>query len=75
MEITLGLLAASMPILGGFFKTHSVDSIVKGARSIFSLGSSASSRSQSLDNSKGMSENPVSLQSKESGSIHREGVV
>lgn len=52
LEITLGLLAACMPTLRGLCRTKSVDSVVRGVRSLFSVrsGSSSGSIKNSLGN-------------------------
>lgn len=63
MEITLGLLASCLPTLRGLFKTHSMDSVVKNVRSIFSL------RSRSSSSKIGYSENSGA---KRSGSLNRD---
>jgi len=51
MEITLGLFAACLPTLRGLFRSESADSLIKGVRSLFTVGSASISKSK-LNSSK-----------------------
>ena len=77
LEITLGLIASCLPTLRGLFKTNSVDSMVKGVRSIFSLRSGSGSGSGSFKTKMSKVEShekePISVTeySRGSGSVDR----
>ena len=52
LEVSIGLLAACLPTLRGLFQSKSMDSLVGGFRSLFSLGSGSSTRLGSRGNTK-----------------------
>lgn len=70
LEITLGLLASCMPTLRGLFKNlNSVDSVIRGVRSIFSIRSGSASgsikTSQEYDRDGNYKSKPVTVVSVE----------